>query len=55
MSMPAPKWLGRADDGNLRGWLFSLFSILIAALLIVAIAEWAPRPVPVATEEEIRH
>lgn len=54
MSMPAPKWLGRADDGTLRGWLISLITVLVSALLIAAIAEWAPQPMPAATEEEPR-
>ncbi len=55
MSMPAPERLGRADDGNLRGWVISLVTILVAALLITAIAQWVPRPMPVATEEEATH
>ena len=54
MSMPAPKWRGRADDGTLRGWVISLVTVLVAAMLIAAIAEWAPQPVPVATEDETR-
>lgn len=52
--MPASKWLGRTDDGTVRGWAISLVTVFVAALLIAAIAEWAPRPVPVATEEETR-
>lgn len=52
MAMPALKWLARADDGNLRGWSISLLTILIAALLIAVIAEWAPQPMVEATEEE---
>lgn len=52
MAMPAPNRLDRQHAGNLRGWVISLITILVAVLLIAAIAEWAPRPMPAATEEE---
>jgi hypothetical protein len=56
--MPAPIWFDRVRAGNLRGWVISLITVLVAALLIAAIAaiaEWAPRPMPAATEEETSH
>lgn len=55
MTMPVPKWLGREDDSNLRSWAISLLTILVAALLIAAIAEWAPRHLPAATEDGSSH
>ena len=39
MTMTTPRWLGRREGGNLRGWVISLITVLIAATLIVAIAE----------------
>ena len=52
--MPARKWFDRREERNLRGWTISLLTVLVAALLIAAIAEWPHRPTPAtatATEE----
>ncbi len=46
--MPAPRWFGR---DNLRGWMISLISVLIAALLIAGIAALGPSPMLAATDQ----
>ncbi len=51
MAMTTPRWLGRREGGNLRGWVISLITVLIAAMLIVAIAELEHRPMPAVAEQ----
>lgn len=50
MTMSDQKWLGR-EGGNWRGWVISLLTVLVAALLVAAIAEVSQRSLsPTVTE-----
>jgi hypothetical protein len=42
----------RREGSNLRGWLISLVAVLIAALMIVAIAEEGRRLSPAPMEDQ---
>jgi hypothetical protein len=52
--MPDLKWSG-GEDRSWRAWAISLLTVLVAALLIVAIAEWSERPLSPDTVEESSH